>query len=53
MWQYYKDEPTLNDNDVIIDFPGNSASFKFKQKVTGETRDDGTKDVKIVLPWKY
>ena len=28
--QYYRDEPSLNDNDVINNFPGNSASFKFK-----------------------
>ena len=28
--QYYRDEPSLNDNDVINNFPGNSTSFKFK-----------------------
>ena len=36
-WQYYKDEPALNNNGVIIDFPtdnNNIISFKFKQKVT-------------------
>ena len=33
LWQYYRDEPALNDNGEIIDFPAdnNSASFKFKQ----------------------
>ena len=28
--QYYRDEPSLNDNDVINNFPGNSALIKFK-----------------------
>ena len=34
LWQYYRDEPALNANGRIIDFPANnsnSASFKFKQ----------------------
>ena len=37
--QYYRDEPTLNNSGVIIDFfdDNNSASFKFKQKITGQT----------------
>ena len=34
----------------------NSASFKFKQKITGKTADSGTKDVEIIVPlsnfWK-
>ena len=28
--QYYRDEPPLTNAGVINDFPGNSASFKFK-----------------------
>ena len=39
LWQYYRDEPAL-DNGNIIDFPddnNNSASFTFKQKITGQT----------------
>ena len=40
-------------NGVIANFPGNTASFKFKQKITGATEDDGTKDVKIMAPLKY
>ena len=34
LWQYYRDEPALNVNGGIINFPANnnnSASFKFKQ----------------------
>ena len=33
LWQYYRDEPTLDNNNNIIDFPANnnnSISFKFK-----------------------
>ena len=33
LWQYYRDEPTLDNNNKIIDFPANnnnSISFKFK-----------------------
>ena len=32
---------------------GNSASFKFKQKITGSTGNDGTKAVQIMVPLKY
>ena len=37
-WQSYRDEPALNNNNVIIDFladDNKSNSFKFKQKITG------------------
>ena len=33
LWQYYRDEPALNNNNNIIDFPANnnnSILFKFK-----------------------
>ena len=56
LWQYYRDEPTLENNGNTIDFPGhnnNSASFKFKRKITGQTVNDGTKDVEIIVPLKY
>ena len=37
LWQRYRDEPALNDvNGTLADFPGNSALFKFKQKITIE-----------------
>ena len=32
-----RDEPSVNDNDAINNFPCNSALFKLKQKTTGET----------------
>ena len=49
LWQYYRDEPTLNANDEIIEFPANNnnnASFKFKQQITGKRRNSGTKMLK-------
>ena len=47
LWQYYRNEPALNNNGTIIDFHDNtdSISFKFKQKMTCETGNDGTKYV--------
>ena len=52
LWQYYRDEPALNDNNVIIDFPvvdNNGNSFKFKKKITGQTNNNGIKDVEIMV----
>ena len=44
LWQYYGNEPVLGNNYSIVDLPNdnNSASFKFKQKITGQTGNDGT-----------
>ena len=38
LWQYYREEPSLdNNNGNAVDFTGhNSNSFKFKQKITGQ-----------------
>ena len=54
--QYYRDEPALDKSGNIIYFPddnNNSASFKFKQKITRQTVNGDTKDVKIMVPLKY
>ena len=56
LWQYYRDEPALDNNNNIIDCPAdndNSSSFKFKQQITGQTGNGGTKDVEIMVPLKY
>ena len=56
LWQYYRDEPALDNNNNIVDFPVNnntSTSFKFKQQITGQTENGGTKDVEIMIPLKY
>ena len=52
--QYCLDKPALN-NNAIVDFKDNnlSNSLNFKAKVTGQTGNDGTKDVEIMVPLKY
>ena len=36
LWQYFRNDPALA-NSAIVDFPpANSASFSFKQKITGK-----------------
>ena len=48
-------EPFIKNNDVIIDVldDSDSASFKSKQKITGQTGNDGTKEVQVMVPLKY
>ena len=55
LWQYYRDEPALDGTNNIIEFTSdnNSISFKFKEKITGQTRNDSTKGVEIIAPLKY
>ena len=55
LWEYYRDEPALTDVGIIANFHAadNSASFKFKQKITGVTDDVGSKNVEIIVPLKY
>ena len=52
LWQYYRDEPGLNSTGHVANFPGDSASFTFKQKIKGSTGDDGTKAVQIMVQLK-
>ena len=55
LWQSCKDIPARNDNNQIIVFDVNNVtdSFNFKVKITGQTGNDGTKDVEIMVPLKY
>ena len=58
LWKYSRDEPNLDDNGNVNGFPNNtdntdSASFKFKQKITGQTGNYGTNGVEIIVPSKY
>ena len=48
MWLCERDESALNAAGAIIDFLGanNSTLFKFKQKITGQTENDGTRMLK-------
>ena len=53
--KYYKDEPVLTNAGVITDFIGNDTndSFNFKEKITGQIGGSGTKDIEIMVPFKY
>ena len=55
LWQYCKDIPARNvDNEIIIFSEDNTTDlFNFKAKITGQTGNDGTKDVEIMVPLKY
>ena len=56
LWQYCKDIPARSDaNNAIVIFSEDNItdSFKFKAKITGQTGNNGTKDVEIMVPLKY
>ena len=56
MAQYYRDETVLANAGAIKNFHvgnNNSASFKFKQKITDVIGANGTKHVEIMVPLKY
>ena len=39
LWRYYRDKPSLYNNDNIVDFTAanhSSKSFEYKQKITGK-----------------
>ena len=33
--QFYRDKPSLTDSGAVVNFLGNSALFKLKQKIAG------------------
>ena len=43
----------INANGAPDNFPGNGASFKYKQNVIGSKGNNGTKAVKTMVPLKY
>ena len=53
--QYCKDIPAVDDNNIIVNVTDNDLadSFNFKVKMTGQTGDDGTKNVEIMVPLAY
>ena len=54
-WQYCKDIPAVDGDGNIINFneDNNTDSFNFKNKLTGQTNDDGIINVEIMVPLKY
>ena len=56
LWQYCKDIPAVDDNNnAIVNFTDNNLTdpFNFKVKITGQTGDDGTKNVETMVPLSY
>ena len=55
LWQYCKEIPAVDNNNAIVNFPENNLTnlFNFKVKMTGQTGDDGTKNVEIMVSLKY
>ena len=55
LWQYCKDIPARNNNNEFIEFTGGNLtdSFNFKVKFTGQTGNNETKNVEIMVPLKY
>ena len=53
--KYFKDRLAVNNNGEIVEFNEANAtdSFNFKAKITGQTGDNGTKEVEIMVPLKY
>ena len=54
--QYYRDEPSFDNNGNDVDFTGanhNSKLFQYKQKITDQTSDNSRKRVKIMVRLKY
>ena len=55
LWRYCKDIPAVDNNNAIVNFTDNNLtdSFNFKVKMIGQTGDDRTKNVEIMVPLPY
>ena len=55
LWKYCKDIPAVNNDGSIVNYDTNNDtdSFNFKEKITGQTGNDGTKCVEIMVLLKY
>ena len=55
LWQHCKDIPAVANNNTTVNFAENNLtdSLTFKAKMVGQTGDDGTKNVEIMVPLKY
>ena len=49
LWQNYRDEPALENNNNIIDFSANNNSISLTRK----TENNGRKDVEKMVPLKH
>ena len=57
LWQYCRDEPAVNaTHGNIIDcnaYNTTTGLFKIKEKLTGQTGNNGTKNVEVIVSLKY
>ena len=54
LWQYCKDISARNNNQIVNFAADNlTDSFNFKVKITGQTGNNGTEDVEIMVRLKY
>ena len=54
-WQYCKDIAAVNNDGNIVNFNGANTtdSFNFKTKITGQTGNEETKELEIMVPLEY
>ena len=55
LWQYCREKPAVDNNGTIIVFNEANVtdSFNFNQRITGQTENNGTKNVEMGVPLKY
>ena len=55
LWQFSRDVPAVDNNGAVTDFTENNVAdlFNLKTKLTGQTDNNGTKNVEIMVPLKY
>ena len=56
LWQFYRDVSALDDDDVITDFTEANATTilsNVKVKLAGQTGNNGTQKIEIMVPLKY
>ena len=55
LWQYCKDIAAVNNDGNIVNFneANTTDSFNFKTKITGQTGNEETKELEIMVPLEY
>ena len=56
LWQFCRYVPTVDASGAITNFTETNAttdSFSLKEKLTGQTGNNGTKNVETIIPLKY
>ena len=54
LWQYCKDIPAVNNGNIVnFNEANNTDSFNFKEKITGQTNNNGVNNAEIMVPLKY